>query len=222
VHLLDGSGIVGTRAVLVGDDAIATGSAPAVEIDGALRRSGLGSDRYVVAHLRDAPYVGGVDLSRLVRAIDEYALSVDAEVICLAINDNAPSEASLFSRVVDSGVEAPWHPLDVAGRDGLAVGVLGGAHSTISHSYHAALWSLANGTPGLLVTGSDYYQRKAAGLAGLFGVAGGVGLEPDADAVAIAAHLQRIERSLDPAIVDGVRARVDGWLRSVVPTRVVQ
>jgi len=222
VHLVDGGGVVGTRAVLVGDDAIATGSAPAAEIDVALRRSGLGSDRYVVAHLRDAPYVGGVDLSRLVRAIDEYALSVDAEVICLAINDNAPSEASLFSRVVDSGVEAPWHPLDVAGRDGLAVGVLGGAHSTISHSYHAALWSLANGTPALLVAGSDYYQRKATGLADLFGVAGGVGLEPDADAVAIAAHLQRIERSLDPAAVDSVRARVDGWLRSVVPTRVAQ
>ncbi|MFZ4667742.1 MAG: polysaccharide pyruvyl transferase family protein [Microthrixaceae bacterium] len=222
VQLANGSAVGGTRAVLIGDDAIDAASAPEDEVAAALRRSGVSSSRYVVAHLRDAAYVGDVDLAHLVRAVDEYAVSIDAEVVCLAINDNAPSEASLFASVVDGAVAAPWRLLDVAGRSDVTVGVLTGAHATVSHSYHVALWSLANGTPALLVAGSEYYERKATGLADLLGIEGGVDLAPDATAPEVGEQLRQVEQSIDARVVDGVTARVDGWVESVVPARVTQ
>jgi polysaccharide pyruvyl transferase WcaK-like protein len=222
VQLANGSAVGGARAVLIGDDAIDAESAPEDEVAAALRRSGVSSSRYVVAHLRDAAYVGDVDLAHLVRAVDEYAVSIDAEVVCLAINDNAPSEASLFAAVVDGAVAAPWRLLDVAGRSDVAVGVLRGAHATVSHSYHVALWSLANGTPALLVAGSEYYERKATGLADLLGIGGGVDLAPDATASEVGEQLRQVEQSIDARVVDGVRALVDGWVESVVPARVTQ
>ena len=222
VNLLGAPDDGSDRVVEVGDDAIDAEPAPDAAIAAELRRSGVSGSRYVVAHLRSAPYVGDVDLRRLVRAIDAYARSVDAAVVCVAINDNAPSEASLFSSVVDGATEAPWHLLDVGGRTELAVGVLSGAHATISHSYHLALWSLANGTPALLVAGSEYYERKAAGLADLLGITSGVALAPDADGSVIGERLRLVEQSLDHRIVDRVRARVDRWFASVVPARETQ
>lgn len=222
VELLGGAGGDATRSALVGDDAIETAAAPDSEVAEVLRRVGVTSPRHVVAHLRAASYVGPTDLTRLVRAVDEYAGSVDAEVVCLAINDNAPSESSLFATVVEGAVESRWHLLDVAGRSDLAVGVVTGAVATVSHSYHVALWSLANGTPALLVTGSDYYERKAAGLADLLGVSGGIAVGPDADAAMIGDRLRQVEQSLDPQVVEEVRRRVDGWLATVVPARVDQ
>jgi len=67
--------------------------------------------------------------------------------------------------------------------------VLGEADLTLSCSYHVALTSLMLGVPAVLVGDNPYYEQKAAGLAGDFGLSPPFMPDAAADPAALAAEI---------------------------------
>ena len=164
------------RATVVGDDAMAVVPDPDVAVPLLDDTDGP----WVVLHVRDAEYLGPRALEAAADCADRLAAELGGVVVGLAVNDNRPSEHEVLVRLARTpGRRSTWATVDASGRPGLARAVLGRAEAVLAHSYHVALWALLEGTPTLLVTGSDYYRQKAAGLSGLAGFPGSVGIEPD-------------------------------------------
>ena len=92
---------------------------------------------------------------------------------------------------------SPWRWVDATRSPELAAGLLAAADSVVSHSYHLALWALEAGTPAVLVTGSAYYEAKAAGLARLAGLTGPIALPASVDATMLGAFHEPITAELD-------------------------
>lgn len=76
---------------------------------------------------------------------------------------------------------------------------LGGAHLTLSSSYHVALTSLMLAVPALLLGDNPYYEQKAAGLVADFGLPAAFAPTAKADASAVA-------REVAEAVLDARRA----------------
>ena len=216
-HLLPAE--VRASALLVGDDAIGTTSAPIDLVRAALQRAHVTTERFVVLHVRSAGYNSEVQLAALADAVDAIAHRAGATVVGLAINDNHPTEASVFAELSRRSPRlAPWRLLDARRSPALATGLLAQADAVASHSYHLALWALRAGTPALLSAGSLYYAHKAAGLAALAGIAGGIDVPDVVDAHTIRAALDRVAAELSVPALSVVSAHVDAWWSSQLGT----
>ncbi|MBK9972093.1 MAG: polysaccharide pyruvyl transferase family protein [Acidimicrobiaceae bacterium] len=203
---------VRAKAVLVGDDAMGIARAAPAAVRRALTRAHVTSDRFIVFHVRAADYIGEVQLLSLAAAVDELATRSGATVLGIAINDNPPAEAAVFAQLAQQVVRrSPWRWVDATRSPELAAGLLAAADSVVSHSYHLALWALEAGTPAVLVTGSAYYEAKAAGLARLAGLTGPIALPASVDATMLGAQLEQIRAELDTDILSTVAAQVEAW-----------
>ena len=129
---------------------------------------------YLLVHAREAAY-NPVDRERwmeLAAAADALAADAGLAVLCLLINDrSAPPEAELASMLADGpGRRAGWHMARVTDDPQLAADLAAGCVAALVGSFHLGLFALAAGRPALVVSASDYFDTKAAGLTDLFGV----------------------------------------------------
>lgn len=206
-------------ATLVGDDAIGITPSPVGTVRAALERAHVVTERFVVLHVRNAEYLGDAHLAALADAVDAIAHGIGATVVGLAINDNHPSEASVFAELSRRSPRlAPWRLLDTRRSPALAMGALAQADAVVSHSYHLALWALAAGTPTLLGAQSTYYAQKARGLAVLAGVEGGIALPEVVDADTIRACLDRISGPSSMQALAAAAERVNDWWNAQLVT----
>jgi polysaccharide pyruvyl transferase WcaK-like protein len=200
------------RMMLTGDDALGCPTATRDETQAALRNAGVGTERYLVAHLRLADYVGSRQFEQLIRVIDDLAADRGATVLGLCVNDNEPSEAVV---VIEAYRAQPrrtsWTVIEATRSPALVRSVLAGADAVICHSYHVALWALEAGRPTLLVAASDYYKAKADGLAALAGFDGPISITPDDDLSLISSRLAEVEGWLRESRLPEVTARVEQW-----------
>jgi polysaccharide pyruvyl transferase WcaK-like protein len=203
-------------AEVVGDDAVRPGGADPAALDDALGRAGLSpGSRFVVVHLRDAPYVtdGDEAVSTVVDAADRLAAERGVAVLALAVNDNGPGEcATVRAALADRELHAEWTLLDVLDDVELAAAIAARADAVIAHSFHVALWGLASGTPAVLVAGSDYYRAKSVGLGRSFGLGESVVVAPSVDQVRLARQLDDVAAALEAGDPDRMVAAVERWL----------
>jgi polysaccharide pyruvyl transferase WcaK-like protein len=203
-------------AEVVGDDAVRPGGADPAALDDALGRAGLSpGSRFVVVHLRDAPYVtdGDEAVSTVVDAADRLAAERGVAVLALAVNDNGPGEcATVRAALADRELHAEWTLLDVLDDVELAAAIAARADAVIAHSFHVALWGLASGTPAVLVAGSDYYRAKSVGLGRSFGLGESVVVAPSVDHVRLARQLDDVAAALEAGDPDRMVAAVERWL----------
>jgi polysaccharide pyruvyl transferase WcaK-like protein len=147
-ELLDSFGV---SAVVTGDDALG--------LEG--YRGRPPRHPYVVVHLRDASYhtTDPDDRRAWVDAALKLAETHGWRVVGLAVNDRAeaPEHATLRAAGIDRVVDATHDAR-------LAVSTAARAAGVVSHSYHLALFALANGVPAVLTTASPYYAQKGEGL----------------------------------------------------------
>ncbi len=206
-------------AEVVGDDAVRPGAADPVAVDDALGRAGLATgSRFVVLHLRDAPYVsdgedGEEGGSAVVDAVDRLAAERGIAVLALAVNDNGPGEcATVRAALAGRNLEAQWTMLDVLGDVELAAALAARADAVIAHSFHVALWGLASGTPTVLVAGSEYYRSKSTGLGRSFGLGDSVVVAPSVDEEMLTRQLDDVAAGLTAGDPARMIAAVEDWL----------
>lgn len=166
-------GVDAGRSTTTGDDALGLRPSGADTLAAALAEVGVGDRPYLAVSIRAAPYVGDVDLERWSAEVDRVAAERELAVLGVALNDvGADPEAALLARLAHGGARrrAPWHVLGVEHDPRLAAAAMAGAQAAAVHSYHAALFALVAGRPVVLGAASDYYRRKAEGLARLVGL----------------------------------------------------
>lgn len=207
-------------AEVVGDDAVRPGGADPAAVDEALGRAGLApGSRFVVVHLRDAPYVtdgnedGTGDGTTIVDAVDRLAAGRGIPVLALAVNDNGPGEcATVGAALAGRDLTAEWTLLDTLDDVALTASLAARAEAVIAHSFHVALWGLASGTPTVLVAGSEYYRLKSSGLGRSFGLGESVVVAPSIDHLELTRQLDDVAAALATGVPSRMFASVEDWL----------
>lgn len=203
---------------VTGDDALTLAPADPAAVTAARASAGLAVDEpYLALTARTAPYVGA-DPARLeawATAVDALAAERDWTVVGLALNDRPPEpEAAVLARLAHGGAmrRARWRLLEVGRNPPLLAGLCAGARAAVAHSYHAALFTLAGGRPAVLAAQSEYYRRKALGLARLAGLPEAFAVDDPAGPDALAERLDVVASTLGAgASLDPATRAVEAW-----------
>lgn len=207
--------IPGSGPQVTGDDALLLAAADEGPVAAALHRSGVDGP-YVAVSVREADYVGtSVDrLERWAQAVDDLAHARGLMVLGVALNDHPEhAEVVTLSRLAHGATarRARWRTLECGDDPALLAGVMAGAEAAIVHSYHAALFALRATVPTVLMANTEYYERKASGLAALAGLPDAfVGRADESDDLSL--RLDMVAKALAAGNgLDPAKARVDAW-----------
>jgi polysaccharide pyruvyl transferase WcaK-like protein len=145
------------RVEVTGDDALEL----------AIRTNHRGIGELLGFNVRVAGYAGvtSTDADFISRIVSSFARSKRIEIEPLLITTNAgESDQAALEKVQTAPALA---------RSGDEISDLadavGRCRIIVTGSYHAAVFALAQGVPAIGIVGSEYYQHKFDGLAGLFG-----------------------------------------------------
>jgi polysaccharide pyruvyl transferase WcaK-like protein len=196
--------LVAPHATPVGDDAVVLRPAPAAAIP----------DRpFVVLSLRAADYVGAgtTDIERWADAVDAYAAGEGLTVLCLPFNDQpAAPEVDTLLRLARAPRAARWEVRDYDPDPRRVLAVLRAAEATVTHSYHAALLTLASGVPAVIGAATPYYEAKADGMRELLGLPPETVVWGD-EPLDLPGRVAAVRAALDPAHLEELRASVTRW-----------
>jgi colanic acid/amylovoran biosynthesis protein len=162
-------GVVGpplARAFGVPDDRVVVTGDDALEV--AVGTPARGGDAIGV-NLRVSAYAGLDDAAGRVvtQAVARAARAFDAPLVMLPVS-RYPEDGDLAALVrTFAGVDASVTADDLADPDAL-VEAVHQCRAVVTGSYHAAVFSLAQGVPVVCLTRSSYYDAKFTGLAALF------------------------------------------------------
>lgn len=173
-------------------------------------------DPFVLAHLlseagvpTDKPLLGFqvrmaeyVDLSRekllaWVRLVDATAAQLGWDVVGLPINDQSwNAEVDLLQDLIAQAgpLRTSWHVCFTGANVRALRGLVRSCSAMITCSFHLAVFALEAGIPALLLANSEYYERKARGLAELVRLPIQWSHDPSATAEALTQRLRVLLR----------------------------